>query len=1036
MAGIDSSPEFIARATELAALADALERADHGHPSVVVIGGEAGVGKTRLLEEFAAASRERALVLVGRCFPSWQRGLPYAPFGDLFRDLRRKVPPPEFKRLLGPAIVGLGPIVPFLDAEEAPPDRNEAAETRAVARARFFELILGIVDRLQVSGPTVVAIDDCQWADRASLDLLGFLARCVRDGRLLLVLVLQTDDLSIDDPVVAKLGQIERGATVQRMELSRFTRSQLVALMTSILGAPPDDRFVDRVAARSDGNAFFAEELVAAVRRGEATEVPPVLDDLLRARVATVSQSTRLVLRVAALVGMAIDDDLVAAVSGFPPEGVATALHEAADRGLIVRTAGGRGGFAFRHRLLQESIARDLLPGEERRLHAACAGALEELPLPSLVAGETARHWVLADRPDRALPAMVTAGLEAERRFAFADARRYLEEALALAGILPPVGEVPLDGIGILQHAADDAVLAGDAPAAVALARRALAELGEGGDRRRAASIHDRLRWYLWEAGDREGAEQALDEALRLVPSEPPSGTRARVLGHSSWLRLRSGRLPESLALAEEAVEVARSCGALPDLAFALGVRGWVRAMVGRVDDGLSDLREALAIAEFVESPEGRGLGLAYLARVLLYVGRVEEAASTALQGLETVRAIGLERTYGPSFAATGAAAAYLAGRWDEAASLSGRSLAMAAAGPEAIWPGVVAMRLAAGRGDEALMEAGRAASDPFLAATTDRIQAAWYRLALMEANLWADPADRAEGGFEIALAAVRELPPDLLDEPAASSFALAARAAADRAETARITHDAATLATLETTVSELLSEWHRRRASLGAAVPYPEFVAATEPLVEAEVGRATGVHDPGRWEAAAEAFDRLGIAHLAAYALYRQAEATLLDGGEPSLASVQARRTAAAGPLERALEVADGIRARPLVTAARRLASRARLHIARAGTATARPGPAAVSDRPSNEAAAFIASRQLTPRELEVLKLVASGWSNGEIATALFISRKTASVHVSNVLGKLGVADRIEAASLAQRAGIEGPPPPGSVLAELGSRV
>jgi DNA-binding CsgD family transcriptional regulator/tetratricopeptide (TPR) repeat protein len=1034
MAAVDSSPVFIARAAELELLDAALARAAAGRPSVVVVGGEAGIGKTRLLEEFGARVRDRAIVLVGRCVPGAADGSPYAPFADLVRDLERQTEPDRLVAILGPARAELGLVVPELGSAVDRVSPDDRVETRAVSRDRLFELLLGIAGRLQEARPAVIAIEDLQWADEATLALLGYIARGIREGRLLLVLTVRTEDLRSDDPVLAAIGDLERTGLVDRIELARFSRPELAAQVSGILGAPADPGLVDWVMGRSDGNPFFAEEVLAAERRGEGADVPQMLDDLLRARLATVSEAARGVLRVAALVGVEIDDELVAVASGLPAADVAVALRQAADRGLLVRSGRAPIRFAFRHRLLQEATERDLLPGERRHLHGAFAEALEQTAPPATAAGEIARHWLLAGRPDRALPAAMTAGIEAERRFAFAEARRHFELALQLSESMPIPAEPPdLDRVALLQRAADVAVLAGDPAAAVDLARRALADLGPGIDPRREAAIHERLRWYLWESGDHEGAEAALEEAYRLVPADPPSATRARVLGQFGGLRLRQGQWAESLALAEEAVDVARASGALAELAFALGVRGCGRTVLGRPTEGIADLRDGLAMAEFLGRPEGRALGIANLSSVLLYAGRLDEAFRTAVDGLATVRSIGLERTYGGSLAATAAAAAYHLGRWGEARELCARALAITAPGPEAVWPGAVAMRLAAGSGDEDLLRSGIAVAQPFLAAAADRIHAEWYWLASIEAELAADRAGRAQ---EIATAVIGGLPPTVLDEPTGSLYAMAIRIAAERADAARAVGDEDALVTQRAIADRLFVEWRHRRLAFPAPTPDPAAGDAVEALCAAEAGRASGAGDPSGWERAALAHERLGLVHPAAYARFRQAEA-LLEGAAPHTPrAVREARSAAAAPLRVALGVARDLGARPLARAAEQLARRARLDMAlpgdRSEAADTMPAREPTRERGDDRAAAFIEHRHLTPREVEILALVGSGWSNGEIASALYISRKTASVHVSNILGKLGVADRVEAGALAQRAGLVGEPRPGSVLPEL----
>lgn len=1027
---VDSSPVFIARSSEIGLLDAAFVRATAGLPSLVVIGGEAGIGKTRLLEELGSRVRDQALFLVGRCIPAHGHDTPYAPFADLFRDLAGQLDGDRLTTVLGPAREELGLVVPELGPATVRIGGDESAETRMASRARLFELFLGIVGRLQLVRPVVAAIEDLQWADAASLSLLSYVVREVREGRLLLVVTVRADELRDDDRALAVIGDLERTRHVERIELARFSRPELAALIAAITGMPPRADLVDRVLERSDGNPLFAEELLAAEQRGGPATVSPMLGDLLRARLGTVTETTRNVLRVASLVGTEIDDELVATAAGVPAADVAVALREATDRGLLVRSARTPVRYAFRHRLLQEVTEHELLPGERRRLHATCAEALEQTRQPAAVAGEIARHWLTAERPDRALPAAVMAGLDAERRFAFADARRYFELAFRISETIPTPSWPPgLDQVELLQRAADAAVLAGDATAAVDLARRALGELGPVADTRRQAGIHERLRWYLWESGDHEGAEVALEEARRIVPADPPSATRARILGQFGGLRLRQGRFADSLAYAEEAIRVAQASGALAELAFGLGVRGWDRAAFGLTDEGIADLHEGFAIAEFLEHPEGRALGIANLSSLLLYAGRLDDAIRTAIGGLESIRSIGLERTYGGSLAATAAAAAYLLGRWPDARVLCAQALALAVPGTEAVWPGAVAMRLAAGSGDDVLMRSGQAIAQPFLAVAPDRLHGAWFWLAMIEDDL---AADRLEAAQDRATAAIEALPANILDEPTGSLFALAMTIAAERAETARAVDDGPAVAVQCSIADGLLAEWRRRRASTETATPNQAITEALDALCAAQSTRALGAADPSSWQRAAEAHERLGLVYPGAYARFRQAEALVQAATPRTSRSARDARSAAARPLHAALDTARLLGARPLVAACVLLARRARLDPAlidqRASGTDASLAPA-----PSlTPAAAFLERRHLTPRELEVLTLVGSGWSNGEIASALFISRKTASVHVSNILGKLGVGDRVEAGAVAHRAGLVGPQRPGSLRHEL----
>jgi len=356
---------------------------------------------------------------------------------------------------------------------------------------------------------------------------------------------------------------------------------------------------------------------------------------------------------------------------------------------------------------------------------------------------------------------------------------------------------------------ADAAALSGDPAAAVVLAREALQLVDAGKDARRAAGLQERLRWYLWEAGDREAAELALDEAVRLVPKDPPSAARARVLAHLGGLRLRQGRLAESLAFADEAIEVARGSGALAELAFALGVRAWDRAGLGRPSEGLVDVREAVAITELLERPEGRALGVTNLSSLLSYVGRLDEAIEEARAGLAIVRSVGLEGVYAGTLAATAGAACFRLGRWHEARDLSRTALAAVPPGPDAVWVGAAAIRLGAAIGDHALIRSGLAVGQPVVAEVTDQVHRGWYRVALIEMDLAEDRLEAAQIGATVGLA---DSLPTVLDDAAGTITALALRIAAERAEIARATAEDPELEGQRAIADTILAGWRQRR--------------------------------------------------------------------------------------------------------------------------------------------------------------------------------------------------------------------------------
>jgi len=533
-----SCPTFVGRAAESARLAAARDRAAAGTPTVVVVGGEAGVGKSRLVGELVAGSRAAgATVLAGGCVELGGEGLPFAPVVAALRMLARGLGGAELATALpGPARSELARLLPELGP---PPGRGEAGERTPLgapagggpqppwpdpgsAQRRLFELLLGLLERLATRRPTVLVVEDLHWADRSTRDLLAYLVRNLRRGRLLLLLTYRSDELHRRHPLRPLLAELDRDRRVERLELGRFDLGEVAAQLTGILGVAPATRLVERVHACSDGNAFFVEELAAAGSAGGASAAlargAPAfggLRDTVLARIEPLPESTRMLLRVVAAAGGRVERELLAEVAGLPaPELLAGLRAAVAERVLLVDAHDGT--YGFRHALVKEAVDSGLLPGERPRLHGRLAGALSARGAglrqahaghpgadPALAA-ELAWHWYAAHDLARALPAAVEAGLAAERSYAFAEAQHHFERALELWERAPaaPTG---LDRVELLGRAAEAAANAGGTERAISLIRGAMAEVDPAGDPLRAGLLTRRLAQYLRIAG-RPGA--------------------------------------------------------------------------------------------------------------------------------------------------------------------------------------------------------------------------------------------------------------------------------------------------------------------------------------------------------------------------------------------------------------------------------------------------------------------------------------------------------------------------------------------------
>ena len=1004
---------LIGRHVEEARLEAALDAAITGRGATVIVGGEAGIGKSRLLSQVADAARTRgATVLGGACLPAGSGAIPYAPFVEALRGLTRSVEPARLAALLGPARNEIARLLP-----EVAPRANEAPtrlEYDRTGQTRLFEAVLGVIERQARPGPVVLIIEDIHWADHGTRGLLGFLSRNLRDAAVVVLVSLRTGELARGDPVLAYIAELERDAWVMRLDLQGLDRGDVATLLRGLFGASPQAFPVDEVMERTAGNPFFVEQLAASIQtRGAGHDLSPELRDVLAARLSGLPDDTQRLLRAASAAGRRVDEDLLAAVLAVPAQSVADALRPAISQGILVAQGHGDddpGGYAFRHALLAEVANDELLHGERDRLHASFGAELErrgEVGGVPVTPAELAYHWVAARDRARAVPALVAAGIAAERVYAFPEARRHYERALELWDAKPLSSHAAgMDKVAVMQRAAECSVLTGAYARAVELGRAAIAAVektgqaaaaGEGAqaDPNRLGSLHERLRWFLWEAGDHDAARAAVEEALRLIPPEPPTAARTRVLAQAAGLHLLGGDPTTAATVAREAIRMAQAVGAISEEALALGILGWAEAVTGDVDLGIATFRRGVGIAERLGGVEGIALGHANLAALLDRLGRTQESLEAARDGFALAQRLGVPRTYGGVLLGHVAKALFDLGRWDEAAAAADQGLELDPVGRSAVWLHLNRARVDTNQGRfGAAAEHLREAQDMDAAAGHDGS----YRAALLavaaELAAWQGQLPAVRAVVDEAIASVAD------DRPVDPGLAWVAwhalRAEADAAAAARLRPERADSHDVEQHVQPIAE----RLLRIGGRVPTTDRRgAALAGLCRAELDRIGGRPDPAGLRRTAAAWDELGRPAPAAYARYRAAEAILGTSGD---------RHEAAATLREAHQAAARLGADPLRTDIERLARHARIELAPTA-ATTRAFASQGSADPMG----------LTEREREVIRLVADGRSNQEIADTLFITRKTASVHVSNILGKLGVANRVEAAAVAHRLGL-----------------
>jgi DNA-binding CsgD family transcriptional regulator/tetratricopeptide (TPR) repeat protein len=966
----------------------ALQRALAGEPVTLLVGGEAGVGKSRLIGELVTRARGAgARALLGGCVELDGGGIPLAPLVDMLRALAAELPGDELDALLGPARGEIGRLVPELAAvteAQAPADRDPS---------RILELLLGVIGRLVAERPLVLVVEDVQWADRATLDLMALLVAAPTARRLLLVLSVRSDELPRAHPFRRISARWEQQRTVERIELERLSEGDVATQISAIMGGRPDGDLIDLVFDRSEGIPLFVEELLGAVREGGLGPdyLPPSLRDVLLARAERLSADAQHVLRVASGGGRWVPDQLLGLVAQLPDAELYVSLRETIEHQLLVVDAAGR-GYGFRHALARAAIHEDLLPGERAQLHRAYAEAMEsrtELVAPGLDGiAMLAHHWLGAHDLSRALVASVRAGRVAADAFASSAAQRHFEVALELWTQVPDAGErAGISHTELLDAAAEAAYRAGAADRALALVDQALEEVGYGGTPEQRAMLLARRASILRDLGRDEEGITVLEQAAGLLPAELPSRVGAHVLGQLASAVLRLDQMERAGAIAERAVSNAEAVGAIAELLDAQVTAGSAQVFRGEVETGLARLREAgdRAVAAGLLRIAARAS--TNLTDALVNLARYDEAVEMADAGMAVVERAGVARSLGAFLRGNRAEALMRAGRWDEA---------LAALAPEREGAGTPAAAVLILRSELHVLS-GRA---PEARADLRELR---QHLRNTTAPQWALPSAeteaelaRAEGELDTAHAilgrALTSLTPGEEPRYRWPVMSLAMRVEAERAIRAR-DEGREVPADAESRVGNLM----RDAETLATAAPADRGHRA---LVQAEHARLQGAGETAAWEEAVSAVREMHQPFVLAYALLRHAEALVAAGDS----------AAAAVPATEAQTLAARLGAAPLLAEVDALIRRARL----------RPeGPATSGEADVAAETDVTDPFGLTPREREVLRLVADGHSNNEIAKQLFISRATASVHVSNILSKLGVTTRVQAAALAHRRGL-----------------
>ncbi|WP_222851433.1 helix-turn-helix transcriptional regulator [Phytoactinopolyspora mesophila] len=992
MPRLGSNFPLVARSKEVEQLRTALERARSGTAGAVLVSGEAGVGKSRLLAEMADVARSAgAQVLVGRCVDINEASFPYLPFTDIAEQIRALSPEIITRRPQLATLAGVVPREPARPITETPtgngtahPDLDSGhAHVQRFDQLQLFDAVLGALNDLTQHGVVVLQIEDLHWSDPSTRDLLSFLFSRLGDQRLLIVASYRSDDLHRRHPFRPLLAELVRLPVVERLDLEPFRPADAEEFVRTLAKDSISEELITSVAARSEGNAFFAEELLEASSFG-ADGIPSVLADVLLARVEKLSPVAQRVVRAASVTGQwHVRHPTLDAVVELGAAELDTALREAIQHNILV--PGMKDAYTFRHALLREAIYADLLPGERVRLHAAYAELLAGRDDPGMAAA-IAYHSRHANDLPTALSASVRAVKEAWKKGAIGFALQHTERALELwDAVDDPESHAGTGELELTRKAAHAASSAGLPERALAFMRNAVPLADAREDPVLSADVRRQLAQALLANGNWTEAERVISEAWELIKDSPASSERAWVLALSARLTTSNS---QRRSLAEAAAADARASGAASVEADTLISLSYCENRAGNSEEAASLLERAKQRAI-----EAGALDVELRARFNLIFGRfdqgqLEQAAQIADEAAQRAADVGLTwSAYGLNIRWLRSMTHYARGDWDAAAD--------AAAPPgEPVSDVVTGLLMAAA----ALVQVGRGQFEQ-AERSLNELRTEWYRneneqIALLAGIAGAELASwrsQYDDAVQVAEAAVKAIRVCSGEEWPMGGIRLATLALAAHADHVRPLGPAVAPGTIEEAVAagEHLLERAEQTAVHGdvrAANMGPEGHAWLL-RARAEHARLLGFSDPAPWRDVVEAFG-YGDVYQQAIARWRLAE-VLVSAGQ---------RDDAATELAEALKVAVRLDAKPLGDALRSLARRARIAV---------PGAPVTS------------VKILTPRETSVLELVARGHTNRRIGEELYISEKTVSVHLSRVMAKLGAAGRTEAVAIAYQRGL-----------------
>ncbi|WP_022889175.1 helix-turn-helix transcriptional regulator [Agromyces italicus] len=983
-----SAAAMIGRGADLSRLDERLDEVRAGAPFTVIVGGEAGIGKTRLISEFQQRLPSDVRLLAGQCVDLGSVAAPYAPVKTALRALVADVGAAPVLEAVGPGRAALVALLPELAAESG----EVGVPGAGIAAGQLHEGIAVLLETFSRERPIVFVIEDLHWIDAASLALLRFLLRALGSSRVLTVLSYRTEDVTRGHPVRAFLSEAERDRWVERLELGRLSKGQVKRLVKSlVVDEAPNDRVLETVFRRSDGIPFFVEELVGIDGCRDEGFVPDTLRELLLARYERLPESAQELLRLISTGGVRVSHGLLSEVYRGDDAELDAAARQCVHYGVL--TIDGD-DYSFRHALVREAILDDLLPGERARFHARYAEAYEAAAGAGSrrLAAEISYHWLGAHNATRAFPATLQAMREARAAAAYATAAHFGERALELWDVVPdPETAAGMGKLELMGRTASHLRNAGEVERGLALVKAALAECPRD-DPQYPRFLRDKAL-YLAAIG-KPGSIPLLEEGLEVLGDDGDPEIKAGSLATLAGRLMIEGRMAEAIETAEQGLAVALEYDLPRSASISMNIAAVSHAVGGEVERGLEMLAEARELAE--------GDGAALLrywvnsSDIAYLIGDYTEAVRLAEDGLGRARAQGVERSSGVLLASNAVDPLFALGEWERGGEIIERALSLDPPVPFTVYLQRARIWSMLWRGDPAGAAEALRRVRPMMAG----VQAVEMQTRLAVGQMAAEVAlanDDLAGAWGEIRGMLHEEHP-LHAGYAHPGFWVAARIVAAIAARPHAVPEGVA-AEAEGAVAEI-----HRLLDAASFWPHHEIWVALVGAELAEASEGAGAQVPGTnavaWRRAVDATERGGVpGYLHPYALLRLAEAELAE----------ADRSAAKATLQLALDRAEAAG----VTAVRERVERVAASAAIALDGAHRPvggDVAGIAGAAASDADAA-ATAELTARERQVLGLIAEGLSNRQIGERLFISGKTASVHVSAILRKLGAATRTEAA-------------------------